>query len=77
MHETFSPSFVPPSLPPPSSSLSSFIPPSQHDVDVDSKDMPATMRCTGQKLQDTGVYVIGGCPTVSVCDRWVPYLVEL
>jgi protein transport protein SEC24 len=32
---------------------------SLHDVNVDEKGLPPILRCTGQKLQDTGVYVIG------------------
>ena len=31
----------------------------QHDVDIEEKGLPPVLRCTGQKLQDTGVYAIG------------------
>ena len=34
-------------------------PHTQHDVDVDGKGLPPILRCTGQKLQDSGVYVVG------------------
>ena len=31
----------------------------QHDLDPSAKGLPPLMRCTGQKLQDSGLYVLG------------------
>lgn len=31
----------------------------QHTVDVDEKAIPPLMRCTGQKMEDSGVYILG------------------
>ena len=33
----------------------------QHDVNTDEKGLPPLLRCTGQKMLETGVYVVGKC----------------
>ena len=32
----------------------------QHDVNVEEKGLPSLLRCTGQKMQETGLYLVGG-----------------
>ena len=32
---------------------------SQHDLDVDEHGLPPVMRCTGQKLLESGLYIVG------------------
>ena len=34
----------------------------QHDVNVEEKGLPPLLRCTGQKIQDIGIYIVGESP---------------
>ena len=31
----------------------------QHDVNVEEKGLPPLLRCTGQKMQEAGIYIVG------------------
>ena len=34
---------------------------SQHSMDETTDSLPPELRCTGQKLSDSGAYVVGKC----------------
>ena len=40
----------------------------QFDLDLDSNDEPSAVRCSVERLQDTGIYLLGEC----LCWRKVP-----
>ena len=40
----------------------------QHDIDVNSESLPMPIRCSTERLQDTGAYLLGN---TSVCMRIV------
>jgi protein transport protein SEC24 len=38
-----------------------------HDIDVDSNELPSSIRCTSDKIRDDGVYLLGEYTSKQVC----------